>query len=124
MHKSEQFVRFGKAFRRYETLPGGEVRLHFEDGTMEECDLLVGADGVGSKVRKQFLPHAEEAVPGVATIYFKIPLTRETMELLPVQSGSGVMVSCAQLVPEHQTSSAHPFRLSVRVTRIFQSIPG
>ncbi|OAL22274.1 hypothetical protein AYO22_07318 [Fonsecaea multimorphosa] len=33
------------------------VRVEFQDGTMAVGDLLIGADGINSKVRKVFVPH-------------------------------------------------------------------
>src|SRR5262249_32918301 len=51
-------VHFGKAITRYEERPGGVV-AHFSDGSAEEADILIGADGVNSRVRRQHVPEAE-----------------------------------------------------------------
>ena len=45
-------LRLGKRFSRF-TQDAGRVRALFEDGTEEAGDLLVGADGIHSKVRGQ-----------------------------------------------------------------------
>jgi 2-polyprenyl-6-methoxyphenol hydroxylase-like FAD-dependent oxidoreductase len=63
-------VRFGKRFERYEQ--GDDITLHFEDGTTASCDVLVGADGIRSRVRKQYLPHAGTEDVGVTTIAGKL----------------------------------------------------
>src|SRR5579859_141769 len=54
----DQEVHFGKKFVRYERAPDGRVQAFFADGTSALGDVLVGADGVSSQVRKQFLPQA------------------------------------------------------------------
>jgi 2-polyprenyl-6-methoxyphenol hydroxylase-like FAD-dependent oxidoreductase len=63
-------VQFGKRFARYEQ--GKNIKLHFEDGTTAECDVLVGADGIRSRVRQQYLPHAGTEPVGVTAIAGKL----------------------------------------------------
>lgn len=55
--------RLGKKLRRVEQDSGG-VNALFEDGTSERGDLLVGADGIRSTVREQFLPQAQPVYAG------------------------------------------------------------
>jgi 2-polyprenyl-6-methoxyphenol hydroxylase-like FAD-dependent oxidoreductase len=64
-------VRFGKRFERYEQ-HDGVITLHFEDGATAECDVLVGADGIRSRVRRQYLPHADTEEVGVTAIAGKL----------------------------------------------------
>ncbi|KAF7588654.1 hypothetical protein BBP40_005405 [Aspergillus hancockii] len=46
-------MRYGKKFTRYEVLESERVRAHFSDGSIDECDILVGADSSGSVLNKQ-----------------------------------------------------------------------
>jgi 2-polyprenyl-6-methoxyphenol hydroxylase-like FAD-dependent oxidoreductase len=64
---------FGCELAGYEAGPDG-VRLNFAGGRQAEADLLVGADGVGSTVRGQYLPAATPADTGKRCIYGKTPL--------------------------------------------------
>ena len=73
---------FGSELTRYEAGPGG-VRLHFADGRHAEADLLVGADGVNSAVRRQYLPAAAAVDTGKRCIYGKIPLRGTVLDGLP-----------------------------------------
>ncbi len=63
-------VQFGKRFERYEQ--NGDIKLYFEDGSTASCDVLVGADGIRSRVRKQYLPHAGTEDVGVTAIAGKL----------------------------------------------------
>jgi 2-polyprenyl-6-methoxyphenol hydroxylase-like FAD-dependent oxidoreductase len=90
LHQSEPFLKVGKIFERYEELPKGGARVFFSDGSTDECDLLVGADGWNSRVKKQLVPTATVKTVDVAVVYFKVPLTPRSMELLE-ESGSSMV---------------------------------
>lgn len=76
-------VTYGRTFTGYEELPGGGVRVLFADGSAAEADLLVAADGAGSVVRRQFLPHAQVIDTGLVSVYGKVPLNDEVRALVP-----------------------------------------
>jgi 2-polyprenyl-6-methoxyphenol hydroxylase-like FAD-dependent oxidoreductase len=70
----EDLVEFDKTFNGYEQHPDGKVTARFEDGTTATGDLLVGADGTWSRVRRQYLPHAAIRDAGVVAVAGKVPL--------------------------------------------------
>ncbi|GIL65163.1 hypothetical protein Vafri_18959, partial [Volvox africanus] len=48
-------VSFGRRFQKFTAPPNGatgRIKVSFEDGGVEECDVLVGADGIRSKVAR------------------------------------------------------------------------
>ncbi|MCJ1479650.1 hypothetical protein MMC13_008336 [Lambiella insularis] len=51
---------FGKRLKIVETIEDG-VRMHFEDGTTAEADVVIGCDGVKSKVRQTLFGKKSEA---------------------------------------------------------------
>jgi salicylate hydroxylase len=78
-------LHYDKEFLRYARNPDGTVTCHFADGSTATADLLVGADGAGSRVRAQYLPHAQRVDTGIRTIAGKFPLTEQTRKLLPAR---------------------------------------
>ena len=50
-------------FDRYESL-GHKLRVHFTNGAMAECDVLIGADGLRSRVRQQIIGDGEPRYSG------------------------------------------------------------
>jgi 2-polyprenyl-6-methoxyphenol hydroxylase-like FAD-dependent oxidoreductase len=89
----EDIVKFGKRFLRYEESTDGKIIAYFEDGSSAEADVLVAADGVHSRVRKQYLPNVDPVDTGVVGVGGKIPLTDSVLALAPHQLLDGpVMV--------------------------------
>ncbi|MQA81285.1 MAG: FAD-dependent monooxygenase [Streptosporangiales bacterium] len=76
-------VSYGRTCTGYDELPDGGVRVLFADGSAVEADLLVAADGSGSVVRRQFLPHAQVIDAGLVSVYGKVPLDDEVRALVP-----------------------------------------
>ncbi len=85
-------VHFGKALRRYEEWEDGPVAIHFDDGTAAEADLLIGADGVGSRVRAQRFPGACAADAGTVCCYGKTMLDPASRQALAPQLQAGTSV--------------------------------
>jgi 2-polyprenyl-6-methoxyphenol hydroxylase-like FAD-dependent oxidoreductase len=79
----EGVVFFGKEFTHYEQLSDGSVQAYFADGTTARGDVLVGADGVNSRIRQQFLPDATPVDTGSRCIYGKVLLTDATRPFIP-----------------------------------------
>ncbi len=76
-------VHFDKRFERYEQCPDGRIVAFFDDGSTAEGNVLVAADGVNSRVRKQYLPGNDPIDTGVISLGGKIPLTDGVMALIP-----------------------------------------
>ncbi len=78
----DDVVHFGQSFDHYESTVDGGVRAVFTDGATVEGDLLVGADGTGSVVRRQLVPDAVVDELECAA-YGRTPITAGTLEWLP-----------------------------------------
>lgn len=78
-------ISYGKHLKSY-TITDDGVTAKFADGSTEEGVLLVGADGVGSSVRRQYLPEHKPLDTNGSCIYGKTPLTPELMERFPARA--------------------------------------
>jgi 2-polyprenyl-6-methoxyphenol hydroxylase-like FAD-dependent oxidoreductase len=76
-------VTFDKEFVRFEQIDGHQVRAIFADGSSSTGDVLVGADGINSRVRQQFLPNAKVIDTGGLGVGGKLPLTPAVEAWLP-----------------------------------------
>jgi 2-polyprenyl-6-methoxyphenol hydroxylase-like FAD-dependent oxidoreductase len=85
----DDVVEFGKEFVRFEQ-HGDSVTAYFADGSQATGDLLVAADGSGSRVRRQYLPQAKTEETGIIAIAGKLPLTDESAKLVPPKVFEGV----------------------------------
>ncbi len=67
----------------------GGVTVRFADGSTEAADVLVGADGVGSAVRRRLLPGAVVTDTGTRIVYGRTPLDDATRALVPAAMRDG-----------------------------------
>jgi 2-polyprenyl-6-methoxyphenol hydroxylase-like FAD-dependent oxidoreductase len=84
----EDRVRFGAAVTGFETTEDG-VRVRLSDGRVDMADLLVGADGLGSAIRRGLAPDAVVLDTGLRAIYGMTPLDDYLTTALPSEFFSG-----------------------------------
>lgn len=100
----------GKRFERYEAQPDGTVVAHFSDGSTVRANLLVGADGAGSAVRRQLLPDLKSIDTGARRLAGKITLDEATrQDISPLltefntnirpREGRGLMITSHRVDP-------------------------
>ncbi|KAF2481816.1 FAD-dependent oxidoreductase [Neohortaea acidophila] len=71
----DEYIQFGKQFERYETIGEDKVTVHFADGSSAIGSVVVGADGVNSRVRRQRAPTCTTMDAGITAIYGRLPLS-------------------------------------------------
>src|SRR4029453_3781263 len=86
----EDVITFGKEFTGFDRNTDGTITAHFADGSRATGDLLVGADGAGSQVRRQYLPQAQQEETGIIAIAGKLPITEESAALVPRRVFQGI----------------------------------
>jgi 2-polyprenyl-6-methoxyphenol hydroxylase-like FAD-dependent oxidoreductase len=86
----EDAVHFGREFTHFRRAADGTVTAHFADGSSARGDVLVGADGSGSRVRGQYLPHATMDTLDAQCVTAKLPLDDRARSLLTPQMLRGV----------------------------------
>jgi 2-polyprenyl-6-methoxyphenol hydroxylase-like FAD-dependent oxidoreductase len=83
-------VHYGKTFDRFDLAADGRPTAHFTDGTSASGDVLVGADGMSSRLRAQRLPTATRRDTGVLGVGLRLPLDEDTRAWLPARLGHGM----------------------------------
>jgi 2-polyprenyl-6-methoxyphenol hydroxylase-like FAD-dependent oxidoreductase len=86
----EDVISFGKEFTGFDRHADGTITAHFADSSSATGDLLVGADGAGSRVRRQYLPQAQQEETGIIAIAGKLPITEESAALVPRRVFQGI----------------------------------
>jgi len=98
LHGLEDSVRFGAELVGYELEGDGTVTARFADGRTDSADVLVGAEGVGSPVRRQYVPQAPVIDTGKRMLMGATPLRAvdpALMEMIGPRSSATVQVDGA-----------------------------
>jgi 2-polyprenyl-6-methoxyphenol hydroxylase-like FAD-dependent oxidoreductase len=88
-------VHFGKGFVSYADNPDGTITVLLSDGSSATGDVLVGADGTSSAVRRQRLPQARLEETGMASFGGKLPMSAESRALLTHKMSCGMSMIIA-----------------------------
>ena len=86
-------VEFGKQLERYDVHGENEVIAHFADGSTARGDILLGADGVRSVVRRQLLPDFKVLDTEGRAIFGKTLWTERLSKEMPKQIGAGLTIA-------------------------------
>lgn len=79
----EHAVEYGREFARYETNGADHVDVYFTDGSVVQARLLVGADGLRSRVRRQLQPERRLLDLQRWIVWGRTPLTPQLRAQLP-----------------------------------------
>jgi 2-polyprenyl-6-methoxyphenol hydroxylase-like FAD-dependent oxidoreductase len=76
-------LRWEHEFVSYDHTADGSVRVKFANGNEAVGDLLIGADGANSAVRRQYLPAVQREDLGIVNIAGRLELTGDNVGLFP-----------------------------------------
>ncbi|MET0265751.1 MAG: NAD(P)/FAD-dependent oxidoreductase [Duganella sp.] len=79
----DDVLHYQKHYERYEERADGKVVAYFSDGSSAVGDVLVGADGANSRVRRQLVPQARWVDTGARRLAGKIELTDAIKRQVP-----------------------------------------
>jgi 2-polyprenyl-6-methoxyphenol hydroxylase-like FAD-dependent oxidoreductase len=86
----EDATHYGADVVGYESTSARQMRALFADGRAAVGDVLVGADGSSSRIRRQLLPHAAPVPVGAIGISHKTFLTESTRQWIPARLQTGM----------------------------------
>ncbi len=87
----EDHVHFNKAIDCFTEEEDGSVAISFTDGATATASVLVAADGINSSVRQQKLPLAQPQDTGVACIYGKTRIAKDSTIAQTLRNGTSVI---------------------------------
>jgi 2-polyprenyl-6-methoxyphenol hydroxylase-like FAD-dependent oxidoreductase len=89
----DDVLRFGVEFTRHTENADGTVTAHFADGSTADADLLVGADGVGSRVATALAGRPTSTPVGVSGIAGRTPLDDRNRASVPAPLHTGPVLA-------------------------------
>lgn len=110
----ERTIQYGRNAVSYEQ-EGDKVHVLFEDGSRETGDVLVGADGIQSVIRRKRLPDTSPIDDGMRAVYGRTPLSAMEIAALPevlhdgfiaATDGEKAFVGLGLFVPRQEPASA------------------
>lgn len=94
----EEHISYGKRFSRYELVDQG-TKAYFEDGSMVEGSMIIGADGVWSRVRRQMLPDFVLLDTAGRAVFGKTLIDKHTFDGVPAVLEQGISLTWADEEP-------------------------
>ncbi|MBW0104757.1 NAD(P)/FAD-dependent oxidoreductase [Pseudonocardia sp. KRD291] len=88
-HDLGDALHFGSEFTGHRVGRDGSVTAEFADGSTDEGHVLVGADGVGSRVVTRLAGARTDHPTGIESLAGRVPLDRTARALVPAQLWSG-----------------------------------